>query len=521
VIRNLTLLAAAAIASACPAHAESQTAEQRAVALSTEQAAVWQGEVDYWDRVNSRDLEGYLDLWHPDFTGWPCGAAGPADLSGLAEFAEAWFEGMTARGQRTVPTAEAVIVKNGFAVTYLSAVTTWTEAGGGPASKREKFVHTWQATDDGWKIVGGMCAPLVSYDAAETSDSVAIGAAETAKGLTTEYSLFPSDGSLTHAEDGVALPDGRLLVGDWDHGLVTLAPDGTRRPFGNFVAAGFRTKAEPLWNSPNGVSFEPDGRHVLVADITGGHIYRVDTQTEQVTLIYDHPFGVNSVVRDTSGAIWFTQSTRNKAGEGSEARMFAAADKPLGDGSVWRIAPEELDRAKPVAVEMVSGLDFANGIAFDATRQKLYVAEILQSRILSFAVDPDTGALGDRRILATLPTPDNIELGADGMLWVASPFANAVYRVDPGTGDRQTIFSPTPDTNAQIIAETARRLEAGEPVLSLLTPAMWGPLPGLVTGVILAPDGTVYVSNLGDALVRLKPGTGPVSATSNDGGNHD
>ena len=35
--------------------------------------------------------------------------------------------------------------------------------------------------------------------------------------------------------------------------------------------------------------------------------------------------------------------------------------------------------------------DFANGIAFDDRRGRLYVAEILRSRILSFAVDPKTG----------------------------------------------------------------------------------------------------------------------------------
>ncbi|HCY03723.1 MAG TPA: hypothetical protein DHU71_13715, partial [Erythrobacter sp.] len=106
-----------------------------------------------------------------------------------------------------------------------------------------------------------------------------------------------------------------------------------------------------MWNSPNGVSWEPDGRHVLVADITGGHIYRVDTETEAVTRIYDHPYGVNAVVRDPTGAIWFTQSTENAAGEGSEARMFAAADKPLGDGAVFRIAPEQVGKPEPVAIK--------------------------------------------------------------------------------------------------------------------------------------------------------------------------
>jgi sugar lactone lactonase YvrE len=317
--------------------------------------------------------------------------------------------------------------------------------------------------------------------------------------------FFPADRSLTHAEDGVVLPDGRLLVGDWDHGLVTLSADGGKRGYGDFKAAGFKSKPAPDWNSPNGVSWEPDMRHVLVADITGGHIYRVDTRTEAVTRIHDHPFGVNAVVRDPSGAIWFTQSTENPAGPESEARMFAAADKPLSDGAVWRIAPGEVGKAAPVAVKVVEGLDFANGIAFDAVRGRLYVAEIVASRILSFAVDPDTGALGDRRVLVQLPTPDNLELDGNGDLWVASPFANAVFVVDPDTGLARKVFDPTPVESARIVAETRRRLAAGEPILPLLTPAMWGPMPGLLTGVILSPgDGPVYISNLGNALVRLE-----------------
>ncbi len=37
-----------------------------------------------------------------------------------------------------------------------------------------------------------------------------------------------------------------------------------------------------------------------------------------------------------------------------------------------------------------------------------------------------------------------------------------------------------------------------------MSPAMWAPLPGLLTGLILTPgDGPVYLAGLGDALVRL------------------
>jgi hypothetical protein len=56
-----------------------------------------------------------------------------------------------------------------------------------------------------------------------------------------------------------------------------------------------------------------------------------------------------------------------------------------------------------------------------------------------------------------------------------------------------------------MIAEFRRRGESGAPRLDLITPAVWAPLPGFVTGVILAPGdrGTVYLTGLGGALLRL------------------
>lgn len=318
-----------------------------------------------------------------------------------------------------------------------------------------------------------------------------------------QVSFFPADRSLTHAEDGVVLADGTLVVGDWNHGLAAVSPSGAKRPFGTLAAAGFETKPSPNWGSPNGISFEPDGRHILVADITTGAIYRVDTATEKTERIYDHPFGANSAVRDRSGAIWFTQSTENPQGAESEARMFAAVEG-LGDGAVYRIAPEQLGKPKPAAERKVSGLDFANGIALDEKRGRLYVAETVRSRILSFAVDITTGNMGDRKVLAEVATPDNLELGSDGQLWVASPFGNEVMIVNPDTGEQRSVFRPTPEASAAILAELRRKQAAGESILSLLSPKMWGPMPGLVTGIILSPNGgPVYVSGLGNALVKL------------------
>lgn len=318
-----------------------------------------------------------------------------------------------------------------------------------------------------------------------------------------DATFFPADRTLTHAEDGVVLADGRLLVGDWEHGLVTIAADGVRRPFGDFAAAGFRTRPAPDWGSPNGIAFEPDGRHVLVADIVTGAIYRADTASGRVTRIYDHGFGVNTAVRDSSGAIWFTQSTENPEGSGSEERMFAAIEG-LGDGAVFRIAPDQVGRLNPVAERKLGGLDFANGIAIDERRGQLYVAETMGNRILAMPVNVATGAVGARRVLSEVATPDNLELDDDGRLWVVSPIGNAVLIVDPATGAARPVFAPTPEASAALVAELRRRQAAREPVLPLLGPDAHGPMPGLLTGIILSPGGgPIYVSGLGNALVRL------------------
>lgn len=319
-----------------------------------------------------------------------------------------------------------------------------------------------------------------------------------------EATVFPADGSLVRPEDGVVLPDKTLVVADQRHGLIALAPDGTQRPFGRFAEAGYVHEPPDRKAGPNGVALDPDGTHVLVADIFTGAIYRVNVESEATERIYLHPFGVNSAHGDSTGAIWFTQSTENPAGPESEARMFAAADLRLSDGALYRIPAPSPDGAPAVAELKVSGLDFANGFVIDQERGRLYLSETMADRVLGFTISLSTGALSDRRDVASLLTPDNIEMDDSGMLWVASPIHNEVVVIDPESGESQSVFRPESADNDRIAAEWLRRAEAGEPRLDLLTPEMWAPMPGLLTGVILTPGGgPVYVSGLGDALIRL------------------
>ena len=51
--------------------------------------------------------------------------------------------------------------------------------------------------------------------------------------------ILPTDRSLTRAEDGVTLTDGRLIVADQVYGLRLVEADGSNRPFGKFAEAGY------------------------------------------------------------------------------------------------------------------------------------------------------------------------------------------------------------------------------------------------------------------------------------------
>lgn len=315
--------------------------------------------------------------------------------------------------------------------------------------------------------------------------------------------LFPADRSLLRPEDGVALADGRLVVADQASGLRLINPDGTSRPFGRFAEAGYVHEPPARPGGPNGVSLEPGGSHVLVADVLTGAIYRVDLASEATELVYRHAYGVNVVRRDQTGALWFTQSTEN-AGDGSEARMFAALDKPVPDGALFRIAPAKAGEPLAEPVRLVDSLYFANGFVLDEKTGHLYLAETMRNRVYAFHIGLATGELSDRRVAVEIETPDNLEMDEAGRLWVVSSLRNEIVVVEPQSGETKSVFRAASAENDRVAAEWQRRGAAGEPRLHLLTPNAWAPLPGALTGLILTPgDGPVYLAGLGNALIRL------------------
>lgn len=310
--------------------------------------------------------------------------------------------------------------------------------------------------------------------------------------------VFPADSSLARPEDGIALPDGRLIVTDQVHGLRVVETDGSSAPFGDMAAAGYVHRPPDHPGGANGISLEPDGLHLLLTDALYGEIYRIDLVSGAAEMIYAHHYGVNAAVRDSRGTIWFTQSTRNTAA----GRMWAALDVPTPDGALLRL--DSNGQVFDSAVIVVDSLFFANGVAIDESAGDLYVAETTANRILRFHVDPSTRLLSERTVVANLAA-DNLELDGEGHLWAAVPLGNQVVVLDTVTGERHTIFHAETSGQKAKAAEFWRRGEAGVSRMELLTPDMWAPLPGTITGVIISPrQGPLYLTGLGKALVRLE-----------------
>ena len=314
--------------------------------------------------------------------------------------------------------------------------------------------------------------------------------------------VFPADRSLTRPEDGIALPDGRLIVSDQVHGLRLVEVDGTSKPFGDLVATGYSHRPPDHPGGANGISLEPDGAHLLVADVFGGAIYRVDVSSGATERLFQHRYGINSAVRDSTGAIWFTQSAHNTP-EAGEARLWEAVDIQRPEGALLRLSAPD-GRLAAEAEIVVDSMLFANGLAIDGPGGHLYVAETTGGRVVRYRVELGAGRVSDRSVFVEGVSPDNLELDGEGNLWVALPLTNEVLVVNAATGERHSAFRSLTAAQQAVADEFTRRGQTGTSRMELFTPAGWAPLPGPITGIILGSrGGPVYVTGLGNALLKL------------------
>lgn len=346
------------------------------------------------------------------------------------------------------------------------------------------------------------CVTLAAACTAGTGDNGTSGVAALPQWTFDSTMIFPADRSLARPEDGIALPDGRLIVADQVHGLRLVEIDGTSKPFGNLVATGYKHRPPDHNGGANGITLEPGGTHLLLADVFGGAIYRVDVSSGVTEKLYQHRYGINTAVRDSRGAIWFTQSAHNTP-EAGEARLWAAVDIQRPEGALLRLGAQD-GRMAAEAEIIVDSLFLANGLAIDETSGHLYVAETTGGRVLRYRVDLDAGRVSDRSVFVDSVAADNLELDGEGHLWVALPLTNEMLAVSTATGARHNAFRSLTAAQQEVADEFTRRGRTGASRMELFTPAVWAPLPGLITGIIVGSGGgPVYLTGLGNALLKL------------------
>ena len=310
---------------------------------------------------------------------------------------------------------------------------------------------------------------------------------------------YPEGNQLSRAEDGVILSNGTLIVADQRYGLARIDLAGNVTPFGDFETLNYEHNPPKVESGPNGVHLTPDKQYVITADVFNGKIYKTSIENNSTEIIYAHKYGANTAREDSTGSLWFTQSTENQ----NEERLFGALDKVIPDGALYRIPiSEDGTLSKPELI--LKDLNFANGFYIDEKRNKFYLSEMMKNRVLAFDLDISTGSLSNQTILAIMPTPDNMELNSEGQLWVASPLSNQIYSIDTENGESHIVFDAQTEIGFENMEEGIRRMEMGGGFAELLTPELTGEMPGLLTGMIIGDESQpFYVANLGTALIKV------------------
>jgi sugar lactone lactonase YvrE len=184
-------------------------------------------------------------------------------------------------------------------------------------------------------------------------------------------------------------------------------------------------------------------------DFSGARVDRVNVATGAVTVVASGFANTNAFERDGNGTLYVSDSFRG---------AVYTVNPMTGATALWK--QDELLRSHGFP-----GFG-ANGLAFDASRRNLYVANTGDDRIFRIAVNSD-GSAGALSIFAdgatinathhttgALDGADGIVFDASGRLWVCANQANEIQIVSPsgktlvkrfsGTGDNAMNFPASP-----------------------------------------------------------------------------
>ncbi|HYB86773.1 MAG TPA: SMP-30/gluconolactonase/LRE family protein [Streptosporangiaceae bacterium] len=124
-------------------------------------------------------------------------------------------------------------------------------------------------------------------------------------------------------------------------------------------------------------------------------------------------------------------------------RFFAgtmAEDESPGAGTLYRLDPDH------AVTPMLPGVSISNGIGWSPDESLMYYVDSLAHSLDIFDYDPASGAIANRRVLASIgdgeAIPDGLAVDSRGDIWVAVWGGSAVLRYGPDGRLKQTLEIP-------------------------------------------------------------------------------
>lgn len=281
-----------------------------------------------------------------------------------------------------------------------------------------------------------------------------IGTGLSAVSATAETTTLYSDG---------LFPEGALIV-DGQSYFVELTGDRFARLNGSEV--------ETVWpgNGCFPASAIDFASGFLVACNGSSAVVQLDGDGNEVSrsngdvngVLYNQP---NDFIDDGNGGVWFTASGAPDPSVQPQGQVFHMT----ADGQSTLVA---------------DGLSYANGLAVTTDNSTLLVADMFNSRILSYPIDGTT--LGEPTVWSDLsmvspntdgqtPTfPDGMEIGPDGLLYVAIWAGSRIIALDKAGQLAKTIETPLIGTTNLTFASDGSLFVTG--VSDIVGP----PFPGAV-----------------------------------------
>lgn len=268
------------------------------------------------------------------------------------------------------------------------------------------------------------------------------------------YAYDPGRPSLGFAELTAVNKDGAGPQGFRPHGLsLYTAADGTRTLM--------------VVNHPDGVENTVEIYDVIDADDKENGLPRLAYRITVTSPLLVNP---NDLV--ALDAVRF-YATNDHGSKHPTARMLEdylrlnLASVVYFDGEVFHTA--------------LGGLTFANGIEINGSGDEIYVAETTDGRVGSYTIDPESGDLEFKRKWDLKYGVDNIDVAADGSLWIGGHpklldfvahsqdprvlSAGKVVRIDPASKEEpKRIFQTDGDiiSGLSVAAEYAGKIVMGQ-----------------------------------------------------------